>query len=84
MPDEQDRERPASTATIAECTVEDLVQELLARCPAIVVGACVPDADGKPESDTTVWSAGSRVACLGLATLVRARQMRIMLGTEEE
>jgi hypothetical protein len=57
-------------------TTDELMKELLERCPVVVVAACVPDRDGKPMTETTTVTGGNRASQLGLATLLRREIFR--------
>jgi len=55
--------------TIAECTIEQLLQELSLRCPCGVVSLQVPDDGNTLDPQFYLW--GDRPTVLGLAEMGR-------------
>lgn len=60
------------------------MDELVARCPAIVVCAQVPCQDdgvpqGEVECKTQSWRAGNRATVLGLAEVARAQALKVLM-----
>lgn len=65
---------------IDESSVDDLVDALTKRCPALVIAACV--ADDRNTAKTQTWVSGHPATCLGLADLIH-QTMRDKLAASQ-
>jgi lipid A disaccharide synthetase len=76
MPDAT-KQSERETKTIAECTVDELIDELAARSEASAIGVAI---HAEPGTFRTVYS-GSLIAAMGLTEhlrdIVRAALMRV-------
>ena len=59
--------------TIDEATILDLIAELGARCPVVVIGYIRPD---NKNGETLLRYHGGIVACLGLVELLKSSVLR--------